>query len=312
MSTITSLDPKRSYEIYKESLTIKIEHITQSLIITREKINYMANQIYFIGESHGLRNDLYIKIKDFINDGTRPTIEYLQEVNYKNFQSEDWFIAKTQIITNYFKSIVSLFLEEYNLEEYIRVLKLSDLDYKTYYRILISYYFNVANKLLRGEKYVIDNVGLLQVVTRPGIVSKHMKFKPDWGESIRLLKLFAENHHPDIYNDFINKTISKAAFIEKLKPYCYNEETNPTGFKWLIHRHTPTNAWICFYEKKIDTRYNIVPSNFVMNATRSQIDFTNNIQSISEIFETHELGFRDKLNALVRFDSNYINNFEKR
>lgn len=311
MSTITKLDNRIAYEFYLEAINLRIKLISDALINTRDRINYIAGQLYHVGKIHGLRNEFYVKIVDFIEGGTKLDIDYLNDINIRSTKDADWFIAKNPIIVAYFKSIIQLFIEEYNLESYLNVLNKSILDYQTYYRILISYYFNVSNKLLIGEEYVINGIGVLQVVSRKGKISKNVKFKPDWGESLNLLKLFAKKNYPDIYNDYQDHIISKQCFIERLKPYCYNPDTNPTGFKWLVHRHDPSNAWICLYKKRINNDYNIAPSNFVMNETRSQVDFTNNINSVSEIFETNQLGFRDKLNCLNRFDPEYINNFKE-
>ena len=311
MLTITKLEPKEAYSIYLEKLDARLENLNSLLIDTRRRINYIANQLVFVGDSFGLRNDLYVKVKHFTQTGAKLSLEYLQEINFKNLSSHDWFISKNPIITTYFKSFVLLSLEEYGLINTIESMTKGKIDYKTYYRILTSYYASVANRLFKGEEYVINRVGTIKVVCKGNKLSTGVKFKVNWGESFKLLKLFASKNYPQIYAEFLNRTIDKRTFIDRMKPYTYDEQVNPTGFKWLVHLHKRESLWLILYKKHIDTKYNIIPSNFIMNATRSQIDFTNNVKSTDEIIESNELGFRDKLNCLVRFDPNYINNFVK-
>ena len=309
MSTITNLDIKEAYNKFNTIITERLKSVEYSIEGTYVKINYISSQLYHVGESFNLRNDLYKVVKDYIDNNTRPSLQYLEGVNFKNLSSEEWFISNNVIITRYFQSFVLEFINIYRLEELKNIYLKCNIDYQTYYRIINSYYNNVANALLKGIEYIMFGVGNLLVVSRRCKLSKGIKYKVDWGESFTTLKEYAKNNHNDLYTLYIEKKLNKRAFIIAMSPYCYDKDKNPNGFKWIVHMHKDQSAWLIFYKKKISTIYNIVPSNFVMNATRSQVDFTNNINSIDEIYDTNQLGFRDKLNCLLRYDINYINRF---
>lgn len=309
MSTITDFTIKESYIEFNNIINDKIKHIDEELQINFNKANYISVQLRHVGESHGLKSELYNFISNFYNDQVLPELSYLQDINFKLLESEEWYVSKNVTINSYFKAFTNILLYIYDLK-YIKALYTRCImDYQSYYRILNLYYNNVANSLLKGNGYIMPGIGKLKVISRRMKSSKLTKFKVDWGESLNVLKEFAKNHHFEIYDLYINKKINKQAFIHALKPYCYDEKNNPNGFKWLVHLHKDYSAWIIFCNKRINPNYNIVPSNFVMNETRSQVDFTNNIKSIDEIYDSNRLGFRDKLNCLLRYDFNYINRF---
>lgn len=308
MTTI-ELNIKQSYIRFQKDINERINSFTSEIDINLSRVEYISAQLKFVGESHNLRNDLYKVVNDYYTKDIIPELDYLNEVNFKALESEEWFISTNPVISAYFKSFVNTLIYIYNLRYLKNLYELCNIDYQTYYRIISNYYNNVANSLLKGEEYIIHGVGKLKVISRRMKLSRTTKFKVDWGESLNVLKEFAKNHHYNIYELYINKKINKQSFIHALKPFCYDEKTNPTGFKWLVHLHKDYSAWIIFCNKKINSNYNIVPSNFIMNETRSQIDFTNNIKSIDEIYNSNRLGFRDKLNCLLRYDFNYINRF---
>jgi len=307
--TTTDFSIKEAYTKFKESIDLRLTSIDLDIDGLTVRANYIANQLCHVGTIYELRNDLYIVVKDYKENEVIPTLEYLEDVNYKNLHSEEWFISKNPIITNYFKSFVDILISIYNLNNIKKLYESCNIDYQTYYRLITTYYNNVANSLLKGEVYILFGIGRLNVICRRNTLSKTTKYKVDWGESLKVLKEFAKNHYPAIYKDYIDKIINKASFISSLKPYLYDEKNNINGFKWLVHLHKDYSAWLVFTNKKINWNYNIVPSNFVMNETRSQVDFTNNITSINDIYNSNQLGFRDKLNCLLRYDFNYINKF---
>jgi len=311
MSTTTNLDIKESYSYFTNSISEQSKVIDDLLNETRRKALYIATQLVHVGESHNLRIDIFNQVRQYLDGTFRFTREQLEEINIKNMYSEDWFISKTHIITAYFKILIATLINEYKLEEIKKVLTLCNIEYQLYYRIVNTFYTRVSISLLNGFEYNIYNVGILRVASKKANLSRGVKFKIDWGESFKLLKYYANKHYPSIYKDYIEGILNKRAFIHTLIPYTYNETTNPDGFKWLVHLHKEENAWLMFQKKRINPDYNIIPSNFIMNETRSQVDFTNNAKSERDILESGQLGFRDKLNCLLRFDPTYIETFVK-
>lgn len=328
-----------SYEYEKLRLK-KVEEYT-------EKFNHAVRnrKIY---EKLILDNEKYVEPNEIINYINDVTIHKTKQYNkfkikelYKSYKfnevnedSRDFDIIKLKI-NNFILSEDSdkhrlIFSYYYNFMRYVILESDLDLQIEKYENLKLSnnmlvylfktYFWCVSNELLlSGEKYELPyNVTIKVVGKNKNYSRKKYKTKyekVDWGKSLKTLKSIAKDIDIDLYNSYINKSISKSLFIEQMKKYTYNKDTNIKGKKWLVKSTSDYNLWLVIWSKysilKNISNYSIIPTNFIINETKSQIDFTNNVKNIKEIISSKLLGFRDKLRALERFDLNYcLNKFE--
>lgn len=221
-------------------------------------------------------------------------------------------ILKTNLRLDISKEIFNIYngFKDAVEKESIATLKLIDLENTNLndraFRYLYRKYFeNVSYKLLEtGHIYNFYRAGIYIKIKSK--IRKGNKLKPDWGESLKLLKLLAENHNPELAKRYANKDITKQDFINEMKSITYNETTNPNGKKWIVYCNKDLDHWLIINRHhstiKNSQYLHITPTNYIINETKSQVDFVKNAKSVKEIIYSGELGFRDKIRALENFD----------
>jgi hypothetical protein len=179
--------------------------------------------------------------------------------------------------------------------------------------ILRRYYLQIQFKLLLGHSHLMCNSS-----TRLRIIGKHrkkashefaiIKKTEDWGESFKFLIEQSKTLDITSYIQYLNKQITKKEFINKLRPHLYST-SNPNGLKWIIYSNKEFDYWLVASKENSEFSYvegyNITPTNFINCKHKSQIQFTNNCTDVSQIIYSEELGLRDKIRALERFDIEY-------
>jgi len=163
--------------------------------------------------------------------------------------------------------------------------------------------------LLNGTTYPLGHGLTLNIKSkhREGRVKiGKSRQKPDWGKSFKLLQILLEDINPDLLERYKTKQINKAQLIYDSKPYMYNAKDNPKAPKWLVYDDKDFDFWLVLrtYSSKLKNKdyYSVTPVNFVANETSSQSDFLKEVTNINDIINTSQLGFRDKLVMLEKYD----------
>jgi len=232
------------------------------------------------------------RIKDLNNTTTQIVIAQNKDVD--------------KVIRLYIISFCTSFLARVKArEQYLIYKQLYKLNKVRLAFILRKYFFNVQRSLLRGHHYNIPIVNFtLSIIGKP-VRHKYnkahkVKLKPDWGASYRYLKELAEKHDSKLLALLNSKRITKQEFIVGMRKY---------NLKWYIYHTNTINFWVrlqnTYCPDSNGRYYNIVPNNFIGNATKSQIDFTNKHNQPKDIIDYPKMGFRDKLKALERVALDY-------
>lgn len=311
-----------SYRFYYKRVTDKIDQlVSERDMVVSERIA-VTKVFRGIAERCELKWDFYEKFLAR-DDSPSPTIDDIipiynssarGDINNKlsniSFDFNDKVLSMSQIKT-YIGQILHLYIRAKELEDEIHIANCNKIPYYLYYFIIEQYYWSVAVSLLMGGYYHIKNIGMIKVVVKK---TNFKKKKVNWGESLALLKEFAKDNHPDIYKEYKDNIISKVEFIDKMKPYVYNERTNPRGFKWLVRITNEFSPWLSYSKANCNInskyRFSVTPTNFCNTKDRSQSAFVKASRKVEDIIYSKKLGFRDKINALLAFDPNYKDNFK--
>lgn len=174
--------------------------------------------------------------------------------------------------------------------------------------ILKMFNKKISYDALKGKNaYLGTRVGKIKIVRKKTSRTKIDK-KESFVELVRLSKEIAKS----VYDRYEKGIINRNEFVVEMKAHTYSKE-NPKKPKWLIYRDLDfLPYWVIDLNSELGDKwkFKFTPTNFVTNETRSQIDFTNNCSNIEDILTTEQLGNRDKLFALLRFDPNYEHRFE--
>lgn len=251
--------------------------------------------------------DKIIKYTPFVK-GVSPT-EYNNKYSayLKNGRYRDIINIYMYGFVNSYKKKVEASMQILESRKFIEV------KHETLVYIIRRYFLQVQMHLLNGSQYTFPSIG-----ATIKIFGKHRRkakynyqvLKPtiDWGASFKYLIEQSEYLDKETYDLYKKKYITKSDFIRKLRPYLYRHD-NPTGLKWLLYSEKNFDLWLTLRTRlrKLEQlkMYSIVPTNFINNISKSQIDFTNNVNSIGEIIESELLGFRDKIRAIERYDMEY-------
>ncbi len=227
---------------------------------------------------------------------------------------------QNKLIFSYYYNFMKYAISENDLDLEIEVYE--NLTFSpSFISLIFRLYFKHIGLLLlnKGNSYSLPFKILLKIVSKNASLSEvkyHKIRNVDWKASLDTLLSISKDIKPNIYKSYINKNINKKEFIQSMKSYTYNKIDNPTGKKWIVKRLKDYNLWLVLISRYSNLtefkNYNIVPTNFIINKTKSQIDFTDNANDIDEIITSKLLGFRDKLRALERFDLTYcMNTFQQ-
>lgn len=322
-------------ELFKSKLNSKILDLKDKLAeATRNRLAY---QQLIVNNSNNLYDNEILKYVKRLN----LNLDKLSSVKIDNLYKvnlDEAYLTKNRginellkygdstdddnrIILTYYKMFYKYVKLELSIER--RLAKFERFNFTKHFikHLFKEYFKNVGFELLRPnnkEHYSLPNniiIGLRGKDKRKVGDKYGYKSKVNWGESLRVLKHIAETDAPELYSEYNNGNLSKSEFINAMKPLLYNSETNPNGKKWLVKITNDSNFWLVINTTlsslKNVRNYAIVPTNYVNNESRSQIDFTNHIETVEEIIVSNRLGFRDKIRAIERFDYNYLlNNFK--
>jgi hypothetical protein len=198
-------------------------------------------------------------------------------------------------------------------KEIIESNKFLQVKHETLVYIIRRYFLQVQIHLLTGGSYKFPGIGAtIKIYGKHKRKAKYnyqvLRPTVDWGASFKYLIEQSEHLDKETFDLYKKKYITKSDFIRKMRPFLYSY-TNPKGLKWLLYSEKNFDLWLVLRTnlRKLDQlrMYSIVPTNFINNLSKSQIDFTNNVKDISEIIETELLGFRDKIRAMERYDMEY-------
>lgn len=177
-------------------------------------------------------------------------------------------------------------------------------------KILKEFNFQISKYILgSGYSYSLGfNVGSI-VIREKERQTINNKTAVNWKESLLELEKIADREARHILSDYKHKLINKYKFIELMKPYTYDKNERPNAPKWIIYHEEPFSYWWYWDKNHCNipnkTLYSFTPANYIHNPTRSQNDFLKTVKCKEDILNSTELGPRDKLQALLKFDPNH-------
>lgn len=255
-----------------------------------------------------LTRKTYIKFKDLVStpNNLNPLIN---NGEYK------------EILNVYIKAFMKAYRLRHEANRSLkRLVKFNSIKDFTLQFIIKRYFLQAQKALLGGSNFeLIKAKALISIYGKSRKKKKYgyaiLRKTEDWGESLKFLISQSEKLNNDAYVKYTSKLITKREFFGLMKPYLYSS-TNPKGLKWIIYSDKDLDHWVILKDVSMPNvspprqygfvaNYNITPTNFVQNEGRSQIKFTNECKGLFDIIETEELGLRDKIRALERYDFNY-------
>lgn len=219
----------------------------------------------------------------------------------------------TRIVRDLLRILKSKIIDIEKRRRDIKRLTKYKIDYTTFRRVLG--YFN-----LELSKYILDSGYSYTIPRGGGKIFIHLKKRNfddskgntkviNWKESLDLLKTLCKNvpEANRYLQQYKNKEINKNEFIDKANSIIKDD--------WIVYYYDDKSLWWKWSKTgcniKNKTLYSFTPTNFINTKNRSQIEFTENCKSKRDILDSKQLGMRDKLFALNRFDSlHYLNYME--
>lgn len=289
----------------KKEINLELANIIQELKDTHTRLVFLKTKIK--AASNSLYLEEYVKLI-LTMDERRCTVDLDKTIEFKK-------LINTNRITIYngndkqLKSIYNSYLIAF-CDEMIKKHSLLK-EYKFYFEIhyytvdnivyIIKRYFNQLQKhLLLGHSYRFPIIKFVIKIFGKQEYTDSYKNRIDWGKSLKNLKRLAKEHDPELLHKYNKRIINRNQFIAAMKQY---------NLKWFIYNDKDFNLWVTLYKADCPHEngkyYKVMPANGVMNQTKSQIDFTDEHDTVEEIIETNELMFRDKIRALERVDMDY-------
>lgn len=287
----------------KLEVTVRQKLMFAHLMITKYKDFVYKNSI-----SDYVSHVMSLPVKHFNSDKVKMLYKGFNVVDIlkQNAQSEE--SRKTiNVYTNFRNSVAN----EVTLTNELQLYVDANINKRAAKYIYRKYYENVSYQLFAtGQKYIFsDSRVYLKIVGKKRVGNTKT---PDWGKSLKLLKLLAVTLSPSLLNEYTNKSISKVEFIDGMKEFVYDKVTNRKGIKWIVYDNKTFDHWLIinkyYCNIKGGSYLKVTPTNYIINETKSQIDFVNNAKSVDEIIYSTEVGFRDKLRALENFDMDFCLN----
>jgi len=297
-------------KVYEQLILSNLDKVFENKIVAYIKDNIKNNKQY---NKFKLLSIIDETEKFVLYDNNK--INFIKDIIKPKSKSDD-----NRIIYVYYHSFCKYVVLESNILLEIEKYEPLLLKKKTLTTIFKEYYWEVSKELLKKHirSYMLPLGLYIKVIFKDRNVARKKygvkNIKIDWGESYKTLIAITKKVDISIYNKYINKEITRKDLVSLMSKHLYNEKDNPNGYKWLVKNNKDNNLWLVLSRKYVKLNsdnnisienYGIVPTNFIVNETRSQIDFTNSVSSIEEIIDSKLLGFRDKIRALERFDMNY-------
>lgn len=303
-SELELAEVKRNRQLY-EQLVLEHENICYQNDVIHGIKKHDTNKAYHKDKIY----KMFKKIKFDPYD-----VSSLQNITPLNQHSDEVIM-----LFHYYKNFKKFALEEYTLVN--RLINYSQLHFSDR---LISYMFRSLLKF--GAEYILETGKMLTLPHRVTLrlIGKDRRIVREkygecksginWGESFECLKGIAKEDAPHIYEDFINRAITRKEFYKAMKPYTYNEELRPNAKKWLVRHTDDFFFWLTkstrYSSIKLLRYYVVIPSSFVdprvewlYNIDRKQSAYREKmVNNVYDIIRTRHLGFLDKIAMLIKFD----------
>jgi hypothetical protein len=296
---------------YNEKLLVQDKAIAHLYsLLGNLALSYISSSVSHTGITNIVN---HIPIKD--------TRYYYDEYEIKTVKSINTNVASSEIIQSYIRALI---LAVQSKHKYTKLIALTtvytNIPEKIYASIIEDYNKVVQKTILKGEPITFGfGTGVFYVQVKLRIKEykdTSTRQVVDWYESLKVLKEIAKRQEDanlhTLYTQYTTKTINKYEFIDNMKQHTYSTE-HPDKEQWLIFRVDDKAAWIVWNKHLANIThagiYSFTPTNYINTEHRSQIEFANTAKSIDEILDSNEIGFRDKLNILLRYDNSYLNTY---
>lgn len=254
-------------------------------------------------------------IKEVMSNNTKEfnyskLVAYSKDIEIRNHMLTKQANEKTRMFVVYYNTFIKEALKyTYNIEllDELDTQRLSD---KVIYETIRQYGWQAQIELLEnGSIIALGELVYLRIRRKYRVHRKLVgksKHKVDWGESVKKLIELTKEYDYDTYVKYKDKEINKAQLIDNAKSFTYNAKDNPNAPKWLVYDDKEFDFWLIMNThdsplKYIDN-YSVVPVNHISTKDRSQANFLKGVTCREDIILSKDLGFRDKLFMLEKFD----------
>lgn len=198
----------------------------------------------------------------------------------KEFKESD-FKSNNKLISDLLSSLSSINKEVTNCNTELQKLVIYTISYSLFKIILNTFNFEISKFILEGYQFRLLGTMKGKLLIRE--IDNIHDTRVDWETSNKL----------------------KAKYIEEGKSI-YNKETNPTGIKWIVYHIQEFNYWWTWLRPKVSNYFyfTFTPTNGCNTKERKQSKFLESCSSKDDILNTTHLGNKDKLFALLKYDSN--------
>ena len=252
------------------------------------------------------------------------------------YSRDNRHLATIELVPNHDEEGLEILSQYSNFKEFATREALLETRYELYSSIALSertlkYLFNTMLKFgaryifETGERLSLPHNILLRIKGKRRKIKErmdkfkskfYMKKKIDWNESMKTLIAIGEELAPELTSRYNERRINKREFIQEMKPYVYNKDTNPDGKRWLVDDNKEHDFWLviddtfCNLDGMKD--YKIEPSNYIspkvvndLGIPRKQSEFMKTVTCVHDIIDTEYLGMRDKIMMLEKYDLDY-------
>lgn len=155
------------------------------------------------------------------------------------------------------------------------------ISYEVFKLILSTFNFEISKFILEGYQFALPGTMKGKLFIRE--IDNNVNTRVDWENSLKL----------------------KEHLLKEGKEL-YDKETNPKGIKWLVYHIQEFNYWWTWIRPDTFSNYkyfSFKPSNGCNTKERKQSLFLKTCTKKEDILNTTHLGNKDKLFALLKFDS---------
>jgi hypothetical protein len=291
------LEIKKMYASFHKELVTK-EVILKSKL---EAYSKQRNRLLELLESN---NNLlvlnYIEFDNLAKIGYDLPIN-LYELEFNTLRCEN--VIQKGLLLDYYTSFIEITKKEIEFKRLVSINNVSNVSIELYRRIIEYLNIEISAVILLGGYYTFSNgIGIIFVKRCKG------KISTDYKASLDVLDAIAKEKNIDLYNKYRQKEIKKNDYIKAMKPYVYSAE-HPELDKWIVFRNKEIDHYINWLKNRCrlvnKVVFKFVASNYIHTPNRSQVEFATNAKSVEEILYDKRLGFRDKLNIILRYDSTF-------
>lgn len=195
--------------------------------------------------------------------------------------------------------------------------------FNVYKKILDAYYNHISNAILRGYVFNVGpHIGSIYIQeVYKKMVNSLGEVRPlvDHAASAELLDTIAKSQEEEgihtLYTDYkIRHYYTRNQFIHLMKPYTYSH-TNKHLPKWIVYH---TDDWIPYFRwgNRDNTMsalnlYTFKPTGFINTPKRRTNELLKDVTCVEDIIQFKEIGAKDKMFLIRRFDNNYYINTRK-